>query len=182
MRKFDVIVTIVMATAMGSATAHAHNCSSHDTKVMKQASATADIVDTAVAAGKFNTLVTAVKTAGLADALKGEGPFTVFAPTDEAFAKLPDGTVESLLEPENRAKLVEILKYHVVAGRVTSDKALEIGSAETLQSEKIKITVDEGQARVNNAKLVQTDIMTSNGVIHVIDTVLLPPKDMSRAE
>jgi len=128
-------------------------------------------------AGKFGTLLAAVKAAGLAEVLSGEGPFTVFAPTDEAFAKLPKGTVEDLLKPENKAKLVAILKYHVVAGRVYSPDAVKAGKAETLQGGSITIKVDGKNAMVNNAKLVLTDLDAGNGVIHVVDTVLLPPAD-----
>lgn len=129
---------------------------------------------TAKNAGTFGTLLTAVKAAGLSDVLSGEGPFTVFAPTDEAFAKLPAGTLESLLKPENKAQLAGILKYHVVAGRVYSDAALAAGKAKTLQGSEIQIKVDGGKPRVNAASLTATDIDTANGVIHVIDQVILP--------
>jgi uncharacterized surface protein with fasciclin (FAS1) repeats len=139
---------------------------------MKAAPA-ADIVDTAVAAGSFNTLVAAVKAAGLVDTLKGEGPFTVFAPTDEAFAKLPAGTVEMLLKPENKDKLVKILTYHVVAGKVPASEVVKLKSAKTVQGASVKIAAKDG-VMINNAKVVKADIMTSNGIIHVIDTVLLP--------
>ena len=132
-----------------------------------------DIVDTAVAAGSFKTLAAALQAGGLIDALKGAGPFTVFAPTDEAFAKLPAGTVETLLKPENRDKLVAILKYHVVAGKVTADQVVKLTEATTLQGQKVAIAVDGG-VKVNNAKVVKADVLTSNGVIHVIDAVLLP--------
>lgn len=134
----------------------------------------ADIVDTAVAAGSFKTLVAAVKAAGLVETLKGAGPFTVFAPTDEAFAKLDKATVESLLKPENKSKLQEVLKYHVVSGRVFSDAALKAGHAKTLQGESVTIKVEQGSAKIDNAKLVATDIDATNGVIHVVDTVLMP--------
>jgi uncharacterized surface protein with fasciclin (FAS1) repeats len=133
-----------------------------------------DIVDTAVSAGQFTTLVAAVKAAGLVDTLKGDGPFTVFAPTDAAFAKLPSGTVEALLKPENRKKLQNILKYHVVAGKVTAANAAKLTSAETVEGQKIAIKAANGGVMINNAKVVKADIMTSNGVIHVIDTVLMP--------
>lgn len=136
-----------------------------------------NIVVTASEAEKFNTLLAAAKAAGLADVLASKGPFTVFAPTDEAFAKLPEGTVASLLKPENKAKLAAILKYHLVAGRVYSEDALAAGKAKTLQGKKVKISVADGVAKVNNAKLLATDIDASNGVIHVIDSVLLPPDD-----
>jgi uncharacterized surface protein with fasciclin (FAS1) repeats len=133
----------------------------------------ADIVDTAVA-GKFNTLVAAVKAAGLVDTLKGAGPFTVFAPTDEAFAKLPAGTVEELLKPENKAKLQRILTYHVVAGRVVSADVAKLDSADTVEGGSLNIRKMDGKVMINNAHVTKADIDTSNGVIHVIDTVLLP--------
>lgn len=135
---------------------------------------TGDIVDTAVGAGQFTTLVTAVKEAGLVETLKGEGPFTVFAPTDAAFAKLPDGTVESLLEPENKEKLTEILTYHVVSGKVmSSDIAGKEIEAETVQGSTLDIDATDG-VTVNDANVVKADVAASNGVIHVIDTVLMP--------
>ncbi|MCA9016376.1 MAG: fasciclin domain-containing protein [Planctomycetaceae bacterium] len=136
-----------------------------------------NIVITASEAEKFKTLLAAATAAGLADVLANQGPFTVFAPTDEAFAKLPEGTVASLLKPENKEKLAEILKYHVVAGRVYSEDALAAGKAKTLQGKKVKISASNGVAKVNNAKLLATDIDASNGVIHVIDTVIMPPED-----
>jgi uncharacterized surface protein with fasciclin (FAS1) repeats len=135
----------------------------------------ADIVDTAVKAGSFNTLVAAVKAAGLVDTLKGPGPFTVFAPTDAAFKKLPKGTVEGLLKPANKAKLAAILTYHVVPGKVkAADLAGKRLSVATVQGEKVKIDGRHG-VKVNGAKVVKADIVTDNGVIHVIDSVLLPP-------
>jgi uncharacterized surface protein with fasciclin (FAS1) repeats len=133
----------------------------------------ADIVDTAVA-GHFNTLVAAVKAAGLVDTLKGPGPFTVFAPTDEAFAKLPPGTLESLLKPENKAKLQKILTYHVVAGKVLAADVMKLSSAKTVEGENVAINMQNGGVTVDNAHITKTDITASNGVIHVIDTVMLP--------
>ncbi|MEL6497741.1 MAG: fasciclin domain-containing protein [Planctomycetota bacterium] len=135
---------------------------------------TDDIIDTAVAAGSFSTLATAITTAGLVEALQGDGPFTVFAPTDEAFAALPAGTVESLLQSENREQLKSILKYHVVSGRVYSDQAVEAGQAATLQGDSVTITTDANGVSVNGANVISADLDTSNGVIHVIDSVLLP--------
>lgn len=132
-----------------------------------------DIVDTAVEAGSFKTLAAALQAGGLIDALKGTGPFTVFAPTDEAFARLPKGTVESLLLPENKEKLVTILKYHVVSGKVTSDQVAKLKSAETLAGKKLAIDVKKG-VKVNDATVVQADLAATNGVIHVVDRVLLP--------
>jgi uncharacterized surface protein with fasciclin (FAS1) repeats len=136
--------------------------------------ATDDIVDTAVKAGSFNTLAAALKAAGLVDALKGKGPFTVFAPTDAAFAKLPKGTLEDLLKPENKEKLIGILKYHVVEGAVYSDAATKLTSAKTLNGQSFKIAKGGKGWQIDNANLVTTDIETSNGVIHVIDAVILP--------
>ncbi len=135
-----------------------------------------DIVDTAVAAGSFNTLVTAVKAAGLVETLKGKGPFTVFAPTDEAFGKLPKGTLESLLKPENKDKLAAILTYHVLSGMVmASDIAGKKMKVPTVQGSKVAVDATMG-VMVDQAKVVKADIATSNGVIHVIDTVILPKK------
>lgn len=134
----------------------------------------ADIVDTAVSAGSFETLVAAVEAAGLVETLKGEGPFTVFAPTDDAFAALPDGTVESLLLEENRDQLVAILTYHVVPGQVTAADVVGLDTAETVQGDTIDITVDGGTVMVDGATVVQADVMADNGVIHVIDQVIMP--------
>jgi uncharacterized surface protein with fasciclin (FAS1) repeats len=134
-----------------------------------------DIVDTAVAAGSFKTLAAALGAAGLVDTLKGTGPFTVFAPTDEAFAKLPDGTVEMLLKPENKAKLVDILTYHVVAGDVAAEAAMKLTKAEALNKKELKLKVTEGALYLNESKVTTADVKCSNGVIHIIDTVLMPP-------
>jgi len=135
---------------------------------------TMDIVDTAVAAGSFNTLAAALKAAGLVDTLKGQGPFTVFAPTDEAFAKLPAGTVEELLKPENKAKLTAILTYHVVPGSVMASKVVTLNSAKTVNGQNVTIKVNGGTVMVDGAKVLKTDIAATNGVIHVIDSVILP--------
>lgn len=132
------------------------------------------VVENAVEAKKFNTLVAAVKAAGLVETLSGEGPFTVFAPTDEAFAKLPEGTVESLLKPENKKKLVSILTYHVVPGKVLAEQVVGLKEAKTVQGTPVKITVKDGTVMIDKAKVVKTDIISSNGVIHVIDKVILP--------
>jgi uncharacterized surface protein with fasciclin (FAS1) repeats len=138
------------------------------------AAAKKDIVDTAVAAGDFKTLAAALQAAGLIDTLKGPGPFTVFAPTDEAFAKLPAGTVEELLKPENKEKLVAILTYHVVPGKVMAKDVAKMTSAKTVNGKSVTITDQNGGVLVDNAKLIKTDIVASNGVIHVIDSVILP--------
>ncbi|MCK6486483.1 MAG: fasciclin domain-containing protein [Phycisphaerae bacterium] len=131
-------------------------------------------MDTAVAAGSFNTLATALTKAGLVDALKGDGPFTVFAPTDEAFAKLPKGTLDDLLKPENKGRLSAILTYHVVSGRVPAEKALKLTNAKTLNGQQIDLVVKNGGLTIDGAKVVKTDIECSNGVIHIIDSVILP--------
>jgi uncharacterized surface protein with fasciclin (FAS1) repeats len=134
-----------------------------------------DIVDTAVAAGNFKTLAVAIGAADLVDTLKGPGPFTVFAPTDEAFAKLPAGTVESLLQPENKEKLVAILTYHVAPGKVMAADVVKLKDAETVNGAMVDIKVDGDTVMVNDATVTATDIEASNGVIHVIDSVILPP-------
>jgi len=138
-----------------------------------------DIVDTAVNAGSFKTLVAAVKAAGLVDTLKGEGPFTVLAPTDEAFAKLPEGTVESLLKPENKEKLASILKYHVIPSKAMAADVVKLDgkTVKSVQGGVIKVSVDGETVKVNNAKVIKTDILCSNGAIHVIDTVIMPPEN-----
>jgi uncharacterized surface protein with fasciclin (FAS1) repeats len=133
-----------------------------------------DIVDTAVAAGSFKTLAAALTAGDLVQTLKGKGPFTVFAPTDEAFAKLPAGTLADLLKPENKAKLVSILTYHVVPGKVMASQVTGLKSAKTVNGQSVTISVMDGKVMIDKAHVVKTDIATSNGVIHVIDTVLLP--------
>lgn len=134
--------------------------------------ATGDIVETAVAAGSFKTLVAAVQAAGLVETLKGKGPFTVFAPTDEAFAKLPPGTLEALLK--DKAKLTAILTYHVVPGDVRAAQAMKLTSAKTVNGQSLKVMTKDGAVMIDNAKVVKADIVAKNGVIHVIDTVVLP--------
>ncbi|WP_236254615.1 fasciclin domain-containing protein [Mucisphaera calidilacus] len=149
-------------------------CSSSDGHDKKKA----DIVDTAVSAGKFKTLVAAVTTAELVSVLKSDGPFTVLAPTDAAFDKLPHGTVDSLLKPENREQLVSILTYHVIAGEIEASAAIKAGEATTLQGGELEFSVESADgklmAMVNDINIVYTDIETSNGIIHVIDEVLIP--------
>lgn len=162
MKSFKSLIMLMFITALISTNALADK---HENK---------DIVDTAISSGSFNTLVAAIKSADLVETLKGEGPFTVFAPTDEAFAKLPEGTLEDLLKPENKKKLVAILTYHVVSGQVTSDKVVELKEAETVNGQSINIKVEDGKVMVDNANVVVTDVMASNGVIHVIDTVVIP--------
>ncbi len=177
----------VAATALvASGTAIAGECSAKGGKSCEGSTASTaaktygdakevDIVDTAVAAGKFNTLAAALTAAGLVDTLKGPGPFTVFAPTDEAFAKLPKETLESLLKPENKAKLVSILTYHVVAGDVKAADVVKLTEATTVNGKHVKIEVKEGKVLLDGKTTVTaTDIKTTNGTIHVIDTVLMP--------
>ena len=134
----------------------------------------ADIVDTAVAAGSFTTLAKALQAAGLVETLKGAGPFTVFAPTDAAFAKLPAGTLDTLLKPENREKLRRLLTYHVVAGKVTAADVMKLQSAKAVSGDTIAVKRTGGAVLVDNATVVKTDIAARNGVIHVIDSVILP--------
>jgi uncharacterized surface protein with fasciclin (FAS1) repeats len=143
----------------------------------KAAAQEKDIVTTAVEAGSFSTLAAALKAAGLVETLQGAGPFTVFAPTDEAFAKLPAGTVETLLKPENKAQLVSVLTYHVVAGNVPAAKVVNLKAAATVNGQRVNIRVENGKVHVDGATVVKTDIQCSNGVIHVIDQVILPSVD-----
>jgi uncharacterized surface protein with fasciclin (FAS1) repeats len=151
---FKFVVVLLIVAFCGFAFADHHN------KMSKEKSN--DIVDVAMSAGSFNTLVATVKAAGLVETLKGKGPFTVFAPTDEAFAKLPEGTVESLLKPENKDKLISILTYHVVSGKVTSESVVKLDKAETVQGQTVKISVKDASVYINNAKVVKTDIAASN--------------------
>ena len=142
----------------------------------EKATAKKDIVDTAVAAGQFKTLAAALTAAGLVDTLKGAGPFTVFAPTDEAFAKLPKGTLEDLLKPENKQKLTQILTYHVVPGKVMAKDVMGLKSAKTVNGKEVKIDAKDGKVMVDKATVAKADVEASNGVIHVIDAVILPPQ------
>lgn len=136
--------------------------------------ASKNIVETASSNGSFTTLVAAVKAAGLSETLQGEGPFTVFAPTDEAFAKLPAGTVENLLLPENKDQLTAILTYHVIAGKVTSAQVVKLDSATTVNGQDVQIRIENNAVMVDGATVAAADVMASNGVIHVIDEVILP--------
>ena len=133
-----------------------------------------DIVDTAVSAGQFETLAAALTAAGLVETLKQPGPYTVFAPTDEAFAKLPEGTLEDLLKPENKDKLTAILTYHVVPGKVDSSEVVKLSEAKTVNGEEVSIKVIDEKVMIDNATVITPDVKASNGVIHVIDTVLIP--------
>lgn len=169
----------IMAGLMSGAVAWAHcgSCGVGDIDTHDDADAVTaqqvDIVDTAVAAGSFKTLATALTEAGLIDTLKGDGPFTVFAPTDAAFAALPAGTLEALLK--DKAKLVAVLTYHVVPGNLLAADVVKVTTLKTVEGESIKVTSQYGKVKVNNAKVVKTDVLAKNGVIHVIDKVILPP-------
>lgn len=149
------------------------NAGDYKSKMAKKSKA--DIVDVAVSAGQFTTLAAALDAAGLVETLKGDGPFTVFAPTDAAFAKLPEGTVETLLKPENKDQLIAILTYHVVPGKVLAKDVVKIDSATTVNGQALAVAVTDGGVRLNQANVIKTDIKASNGVIHVIDEVVLPP-------
>jgi uncharacterized surface protein with fasciclin (FAS1) repeats len=157
-RKFAMAITTASVMALAASTSYA-----------------ADIIDTAVGAGQFKTLAAAVEAAGLVETLKGKGPYTVFAPTDEAFAKLPAGAVDDLLKPENKDKLTAILTYHVVAGKVMAADVVKMTEAKTVNGKPVAIKADGGTVMINDAKVISADIDASNGVIHVIDTVLMPP-------
>jgi uncharacterized surface protein with fasciclin (FAS1) repeats len=177
LRNLPLVLGSVALLAV-AATAAADCSASHSSKKKEKVSTTAqagtqNIVEVAVAAGSFQTLVTAVKAAGLAETLSGPGPFTVFAPTDAAFAALPAGTVEGLLA--DKAALTRVLTYHVVAGEVLASALPGTPSAATVEGSRVTFSLDGGQARINGARIVTTDIRASNGVIHVIDAVILPP-------
>jgi len=163
LKKFITTLSIVIASFTFTSVAQAAHHGMHK-----------DIVDVASENGSFTTLVAAVKAAGLVDTLKGKGPFTVFAPTDEAFAKLPEGTVEMLLKPENKDKLVAVLTYHVVPGKVTATDVMKIDSAKTVQGQPVMVKVVDGKVMINDAQVVTADVEASNGVIHAVDTVLMP--------
>jgi len=160
-----------MAGSCGSYKDHSHN---HGEESAMESTQTKSIVETAIAAGSFETLVAAVKAAGLVDVLQGEGPFTVFAPTDEAFAKLPEGTIAELLKPENKEKLQAILTYHVIAGEVNSSQVVGMQKAKTVQGQDVAINVNDGTVMIDNARVTAVDIEANNGIIHVIDSVIIP--------
>ncbi|WP_409439797.1 fasciclin domain-containing protein [Psychromonas sp. GE-S-Ul-11] len=163
LKKFITTLSILVASFTFTSVAQAAHHGTHK-----------DIVEVASENGSFTTLVAAVKAAGLVDTLKGEGPFTVFAPTDDAFSKLPEGTVEMLLKPENKDKLVAVLTYHVVPGKVTASEVVKIDSAKTVQGQSVMIKVNDDKVMVNNAHVVIADVEASNGIIHAVDTVLMP--------
>jgi len=160
-----MLLLAIAGLVLGSTTAYAGG---------PKTGAKQDIVEVAVKAGSFNTLAQALTAAGLVETLKGKGPFTVFAPTDEAFAKLPAGTLEMLLKPENKEKLRAILTYHVVAGKVDSSQVVKLDSAPTVNGQSVRIRVENGTVKIGKSSVVKADVQAGNGIIHVIDTVLLP--------
>ncbi|MEM7083124.1 MAG: fasciclin domain-containing protein [Pseudomonadota bacterium] len=169
-KPFSLLLVAMMAVTATPAYADGHGKQNgKSNRVMQK-----DIIDVAVGAGSFDTLAAALTAAGLVDTLKGDGPFTVFAPTDEAFAKLPEGTVESLLKPENKDKLIAVLTYHVVPGNVMAKDVVKLDSAATVNGATVQIAVQDGGVKVDDANVIKTDIPASNGVIHVIDSVILP--------
>lgn len=185
MKRTFMLLIAVCALASGAGAVAAQECQASGHRRMPSASASArvvrahysseaDVVDTAIAAGDFTTLVAALKAAGLVDTLRGDGPFTIFAPTDAAFAKIPKATLQSLLQPENREQLTRILTYHVVPGRVTAQQVKSMRDAKTVQGARVRFASTDHGVRVNNSNVVKTDITASNGIIHVIDTVLMP--------
>ena len=165
MRKFVLSLLVVFVACSVGVKASFADCGTCDKT----------IVENAVASEDFSTLVAAVKAADLVKTLSGEGPFTVFAPTNEAFAKLPKETLEELLKPENKKKLADILTYHVVAGKVMAADVVKLKNAKTVQGKNVRIRVNDGKVMLNRANVIKTDIVCKNGVIHVIDTVILPP-------
>jgi uncharacterized surface protein with fasciclin (FAS1) repeats len=167
-----IIITSIILTPLASTYAGCGACDGKDHK-NEYSKGKADIVDTAIAAGQFKTLATALEAAGLVEVLKGDGPFTVFAPTDEAFAALPEGTVEELLKPENKDKLVKILTYHVLPIKVKSKK-ITSGKVETVNGQSVTVEVSDDGITVDGANVIEADIKASNGIIHVIDKVILP--------
>jgi len=175
----SVAVAIVLLAGAASPAFASHHggtlaASTSTTPTKETNMSTKDIVDTAVGAGQFSTLAAALGAAGLVETLKGPGPFTVFAPTDAAFAALPAGTVDDLLKPENKAKLASILTYHVVSGKVTSSDVVKLSEADSVAGPKLKITTEGDKVKINDATVTKADIESSNGVIHVIDKVLIP--------
>lgn len=168
------LLALAVAACGGQASSESKTATSSASKDSATTAGQSDIVDTASSTGQFKTLLAAVKAADLEGTLRGPGPFTVFAPTDEAFAKLPPGTVDSLLKPENKAKLQAILTYHVVAGKVPSSEAVKLTSASTVNGKPLKLDASSGSLKVGGAQVVKPDVQASNGVIHVIDAVILP--------
>jgi uncharacterized surface protein with fasciclin (FAS1) repeats len=172
-----ISMSLIAALALASTNAFAGDYKAKEAKEAKAMQA--DIIDTAVAAGTFKTLAAALTAADLVETLKSDGPFTVFAPTDEAFAKLPEGTVEMLLQPENKDKLIAILTYHVVSGKVPAAKVVTMTDAPTVNGAQLAIRVDDDAVFINNSRVLTTDIAASNGIIHVVDTVILPSEPVA---
>jgi uncharacterized surface protein with fasciclin (FAS1) repeats len=172
MKRLVLTVALIATVSAAPAFAHCGSCGAGEKHSHAAKASSGDIVAVASSAGSFNTLIAAVKAAGLVETLQSDGPFTVFAPTDDAFAKLPEGTVESLLADPD--KLKQILLYHVVPGKVTANDVVSLSEAQTAQGSDVEITVEGGSVMINNAKVLKTDVMASNGVIHVIDTVIIP--------
>jgi len=189
-RTLTYALTLVLATGLlsiGPLSAHAQDTSAYaqDKGEKQEMADRGDIVETAKSSDDFKTLVTALQSAELVSALQGEGPFTVFAPTNEAFDALPEGTLDNLLKPENKAELQSILKFHVVEGKVKASDVTKMEKATTLEGSSVGIAVEEGTVTLsgkNNARVTKTDIMASNGVIHVIDQVLMPPERTAMKE
>ena len=176
---FATLITSAQANAQENVCPHSAVAQTEATLVAYQSGEkkAADIVDTAVGAGNFTTLVAAVKAAGLVDALKSEGPFTVFAPSDAAFGKIPAEKIQELLKAENKAALTDLLTYHVVKGKVMAADVTGLESAEALNGKTLKVTTKDGSVMINDAKVVTTDIVCGNGVIHVVDSVIMVPAD-----
>lgn len=174
LRSTLLVATLALVACGGGETAGGAPAQDPTTAGKVTTAGKSDIVDTASSAGSFKTLLAAVKAADLESTLRGPGPFTVFAPTDEAFAKLPAGTVDGLLKPENKDKLKAILTYHVVSGKVGAEQAMKLSNAKTVNGKELKLVASGGSLKVDKATVVKADVAASNGVIHVIDTVLLP--------
>ena len=172
MRKIVGAIVVFGLLGVSPVFAHCGSCGTGEAHAHASKATSSDIVDVAISAGSFVTLIKAAKAAGLVDTLKSDGPFTVFAPTDEAFAKLPAGTIEKLLA--NPEKLKQVLLYHVVAGEVTAAQAMKLSTAATAQGSDLKITTADGSVMINDAKVIQADVRASNGVIHAIDRVIIP--------
>ncbi len=178
MTKFFLTLTAIAVILIPAGFADAQQCKKNQTAQISTHAAADDIVDTAVATGQFKTLAAALKAGGLIETLKGKGPFTVFAPTDAAFAKLPKSAIAELLKPENKGALVEILTYHVVPGQVKAADVVKLKKAGTAAGSNVKVSKSDKGVMINDARVIKTDIVCSNGVIHVIDAVLMPPKDI----
>lgn len=180
-KKRNIVITCLLMVCIlqGTLFANMQNTNTKQPVDQQKTMVSKDIVDIAVGDNRFETLVAALQAAGLVDTLKGQGPFTVFAPTDDAFAKLSPGTIDELLKPENKDMLVDILTYHVIADKVTAEDAIQLDGKEVtmLNGDKAKIELRDGAVYIAGSKVILTDIMGKNGIIHVIDTVMMPPTD-----